>query len=107
MKNLDEMIKHCEEVAEAEERSAKLHQKPDKGVKGSGKRYLSCLECANEHRQIAEWLKKLQAYEEAKEEIIRTRDSGYMERRFSDVLNYAILIIDKHLKEVNTDEDSD
>lgn len=57
---LDEAIKHCEEVAEAEERSAKLHQRPDRSVKGSGKRYLSCLECAKEHRQLAEWLRELQ-----------------------------------------------
>ena len=35
---LDEAIKHCEEVAEAEERGAKLHQRPDKGVKGSGEK---------------------------------------------------------------------
>lgn len=56
---LEEAIKHCEEVAEAEERSAKLHQRPDRGVKGSGKRYLSCIECAKDHRQLAEWLKAL------------------------------------------------
>lgn len=57
--SLDEAIKHCEEKAEELERSAKLHQRPDKGVKGSGKRYLSCLECAKEHQQLAEWLKEL------------------------------------------------
>ena len=59
MMTLEEAIKHCEEVAEAEERSAKLHQRPDRGVKGSGKRYLSCIECAKEHRQLAEWLREL------------------------------------------------
>lgn len=62
MMTLEEAIKHCEEVAEAKERSAKLHQRPDRGVKGSGKRYLSCLECAKEHRQLAEWLKELKEY---------------------------------------------
>jgi thiamine pyrophosphate-dependent acetolactate synthase large subunit-like protein len=98
MLSLDEAIKHCEEVAEAEERNAKLHQRPDRGIKGSGKRYLSCLECASEHRQLAEWLKKLQAYEEAKEEIIR--------RKYSDQWSKTVVIhiIDKHLKEVNADE---
>ena len=63
---LDEAIKHCEEVAEAEERIAKLHQRPDRGVKGSGKRYLSCIECANDHRQLAEWLKELKDYKDAR-----------------------------------------
>ena len=61
---LDEAIKHCEEVAEAEERSAKLHRRPDRGVKGSGKRYLSCLECASEHRQLASWLMQLKRIKE-------------------------------------------
>lgn len=61
---LDEAIKHAEEVAEAEERSAKLHRRPDRGVKGSGKRYLSCIECAKEHRQFAEWLKELKKLRE-------------------------------------------
>jgi hypothetical protein len=64
MLNLDEAIEHCEEKAEELERSAKLHQRPDRSVKGSGKRYLSCIECAKEHRQLAEWLKKLKAYKE-------------------------------------------
>lgn len=61
---IDETIKHYDEVAEAEERSAKLHQRPDRGVKGSGKRYLSCIECAKEHRQLAGWLRELKAYKE-------------------------------------------
>ncbi len=63
---LEEAIKHCEEVAEEKERSAKLHQRPDRNVKGSGKRYLSCLECADEHRQLAEWLKELKDYKDAR-----------------------------------------
>lgn len=57
--SLDEAIKHCKEKAEELERSAKLHQRPNRDVKGSGKRYLSCLECAKEHRQLAEWLREL------------------------------------------------
>lgn len=67
--SLEEEIKHLEEVAEAEERSAKLHQRPDRSVKGSGKRYLSCLECAKEHRQIAEWLKELKYYKDRQDLI--------------------------------------
>lgn len=66
---LDETIKYYEEKAEAEERSAKLHQRPDKDVKGSGKRYLSCLECASEHRQLAEWLKELKYYQDRQDLI--------------------------------------
>lgn len=61
---LDEAIKHYEELAEKEERSAKLHPRPDKDVKGSGKKYLSCLERAEEHRQLAEWLMELKRLRE-------------------------------------------
>jgi hypothetical protein len=75
--SLDEAIKHCEEKAEELERSAKLHQRPDKDIKGSGKRYLSCLECAKEHRQLADWLKELKAYREAKERIRRGLQSCF------------------------------
>lgn len=62
---IDEAIKYHEEKAEELERNAKLHQRPDKDIKGSGKRYLSCLECAKEHRQLAEWLKELKSWREA------------------------------------------
>lgn len=60
-------IKHYEEVAEKEERSAKLHPRPDKDVKGSGKKYLICLERAEEHRQLAEWLRELKKLREQTE----------------------------------------
>ena len=49
---LDEAIKHCEEVAEEKERKAKVL---------NGDFYQSrrneCLKCAEEHRQLGEWLK--------------------------------------------------
>lgn len=54
---LDEAIKHAEEVAKKQENNAKSYPKPNKSVKGSGKKYNACLKCAEEHRQLAEWLK--------------------------------------------------
>ena len=74
MKSIDDAIKHCEEVAETEERIAKLHQRPNRGVKGSGKRYLSCLECAKEHRQLAEWLRELQKWRALRDSINKLCD---------------------------------
>ena len=71
MMTLDEAIIHAEEVAEAEERFAKLHQRPDRGIKGSGKRYLSCLECAKEHRQLAEWLRELKIHREIHDVLLQ------------------------------------
>lgn len=49
---IDEAIKHCEEVAEEQEKN-------------------ECNECAAEHRQLAEWLKELKAYREAKDKIFK------------------------------------
>ena len=68
MLRLDEAIKHCEEVAEKKEKECKwISGSEDAGMNGAlAKTYA---ECASEHRQLAEWLKKLKAYEEAKEKI--------------------------------------
>lgn len=73
---LDEAIKHAEEVAEAEERKAKLYQRLDKGIKGIGQKYLSCIECAEEHRQLAEWLKELKFYRKIKNSWDRVFPTG-------------------------------
>ena len=98
---IDEAIKHCEEIAEAEERSAKLHQRPDRGVKGSGKRYLSCIECANDHRQLAEWLRELKAYRNIRRILSQNRIAT---DRYGEVVMWDD--IKRVFKEVNADEDS-
>ena len=53
--NIEEAIRHCEEVAESEEQKYKEW----KGDYSHLKKIDSCLECASEHRQLAEWLKSL------------------------------------------------
>lgn len=112
MLTIDEAIKHCEEVAEAEERSAKLHQRPDRGVKGSGKRYLSCLECAAEHRQLAEWLRELKEIKHLfsiTEKLIKANFRGGL----IDVVDGYNILFSEHkqlreiFEEVTADEDSD
>lgn len=60
MLSLDEAIKHAEEVAEENEHQVAMKGKVNASV---------CLECASEHRQLAEWLRELKAY--------RERDKGY------------------------------
>lgn len=50
---LDEAIKHCEQIALANEVHAQ-----DSLEKG-GYEERACIECAKEHRQLAEWLKIL------------------------------------------------
>ena len=54
---LEEAIKHCEEIAELkydEGNEARL-QEQDKYAN-------ECIDCAAEHRQLAEWLKELKKY---------------------------------------------
>ena len=61
MINLEEAIQHCIKVAEEQENKAKVL---------NGDFYQSrrndCLECAKEHRQLAEWLKELKDYKDAR-----------------------------------------
>lgn len=53
---LEEAIKHCEEVAEEQEKKAR--KKND----GTMSTRIKCEECAKEHRQLAEWLVELKAW---------------------------------------------
>ena len=52
IQSIDDAIQHCEEVAEQKEQEAK------EAHVLSG---MDCLECAKEHRQLAEWLIELKA----------------------------------------------
>ena len=58
---LDEAIKHCEEVAEENEKKAR---KLNDGTMSTRIKYE---ECAKEHRQLAEWLRELRSYKENRE----------------------------------------
>jgi len=59
---LDEAIKHCEEVAESQQRLGDSYDYWD----GDGEKDKAdeCFECAEEHRQLAEWLRKYQKIEQ-------------------------------------------
>jgi isocitrate dehydrogenase kinase/phosphatase len=66
---LDEAIKHCEEVAESKRKQVENGD----WEKGSLTER-DCLECADEHKQLAEWLKELKQLREqqtCKEDINR------------------------------------
>ena len=53
---IDEAIKHCEEVAELNEECTRIYDEHGRTMES-----FSCKECATEHRQLAEWLKELEA----------------------------------------------
>lgn len=57
---LEEAIIHCEEVAE--ENESKANRIEQLHLTGNAE---GCRECANEHRQLAEWLRELKSYREA------------------------------------------
>ena len=57
---IDEAIKHAEEVAE------ELEEEAVKGCCDDTEIMNKCIECASEHRQLAEWLKD---YKQLKEQV--------------------------------------
>ena len=62
MMTLDDAIKHAEEVAEEKENEGKLLCQSEGASIG-------CLTCAEEHRQLAEWLKELKQLKAAGEDM--------------------------------------
>ena len=56
---LEETIKHCEEVAEKNDKIADAY-KNGLGID------VDFRECASEHRQLAEWLRELKSYKDAR-----------------------------------------
>ena len=66
---LEEAIKHCEELAEENEKKAR---KKNDGTMSTRIKYE---ECAKERRQLAEWLKELKGYKDFE-------NNGYIMCRF-------------------------
>lgn len=60
---IDEAIKHCEEVAEELDMKAGFETDNERYAMSESERK-QCKECANEHRQLAEWLRELKCYKE-------------------------------------------
>ena len=80
---LDEAIKHCEEVAEEQEKAAKeWHENQVRKcelIPFAEMDYThenECKKCAEEHRQLAEWLRELRAYRKIKDSWNRMFPNG-------------------------------
>jgi hypothetical protein len=100
---LDETIKHYEEAAEKQENNAKTYPKPQKNVKGSGKKYNARIRCAKEYRQLAEWLRELKAYREIlanADNIIASEYGCVIIEGYRDVIDR----MNEVFKEMNADE---
>ena len=100
---LDEAIAHAEEVAEKSEEAARTFGHiDDNNMKDA------CIECAKEHRQLAEWLRELQArrrIDELDRCIIRT--AQYLMQEELDKMRAEIKELQKYIEEVKADADSD
>lgn len=91
--SLEEAIKHCEEKAEELEKQVKPYQCESinkKLYEVNKKEWDSCLECASEHRQLAEWLRELKTYRELLENadnIIKSEYGCVIIEGYADVID--------------------
>ena len=78
---LDEAIKHAEEVAEKFESLHERYENMDEDRLLFRVEENECKNCANEHRQLAEWLKELKQLrkQEKTGHWIDNSDEGYVE----------------------------
>lgn len=90
---LDEAIKHAEEVADEKKKEA-CNLYDAKNYEESRE----CIWCSEEHRQLAEWLKELKRYHQAKDGLLE--DMKALNCGFPFGLDYLISCIKKRLQEV-------
>lgn len=95
---IDESIKHAEEVAEENEQNCKvMNNFPTDNIATR-----SWKKCAEEHRQLAEWLNELKQKRQAIEDIKAEIESDWQLKLFprspfSCGLRRALEIIEKHI----------
>ena len=109
MMSLDEAIKHAEEVAEE-------NQAIVDSCDYYGENMAKCEKCAEEHRQLAEWLKELKACREqerildkikAEIEQIEPYDLRWDKRTPEYIKDMVLGIIDKYTVQVEIQADYD
>lgn len=88
---LDEAIKHAKEVAKTNRAEATYNFPELK------KHYDNCLECANQHNQLAEWLEELKSYKDigTPKELKELKENG----TFTGLELAKLAIMQKELKE--------
>lgn len=133
MMNLDEAIKHCEEVAEEKEKfenfvcgycapgyedgyfkdTCRLPSNIPEGcswgecTESNCPLFSNCLECASEHRQLAGLLKELKKWREIPDKLVPKYRDGIEDeynRGANEMLEEVIDDIRKYMEEINADE---
>ena len=97
MLSLEEAIKHCEEVAEANEKMIEYD------LAYTDEQKEECRECAEEHRQLAKWLNELKAYKDARVGCEYCKDR-YRERHERPCSLCKRNFVDMFEREINDDE---
>lgn len=117
---IEEAIKHCEEVAEKNEKECKNWTYGASQIdddESRKKQYLKHAEmwheCANEHRQLAEWLRELKTYREFADWLV----GAVLEEDWEDSADFyaevlcrkltklgKLKVVDNKYMEVNADE---
>lgn len=78
MLDLESAIKHCEEVAYQKDLESGFDTDNERYAM-TDKEKTDCKECAEEHRQLAEWLKELRVFKSRKGQWIRMSDLSEQE----------------------------
>lgn len=84
MVTIDEAIKHAEEVAEEQDKLCKRYDDASGYTRSHNEDIRTtnakkCVECAEEHRQLAEWLKELKELRKRCEVIQNCKCCGTIE----------------------------
>ena len=96
---LEEAIKRFEKLASDYEFNLDMHHR--NVMKLSVNDIERMQEYLEENKQLAEWLRELKAYREARKEITRKMNSGQWSEGVVYGLDKAVRIMEKHLREVN------
>ena len=104
MLSIDEAIVHAREVAEIQRKdNDNCKYKSQYGCKDCADYYSKpCIECAEEHEQLAEWLEELKAYQRqhialCEKYCVNTIEDLY-EKAIDDVMNKAKEIQEEQIK---------
>ena len=89
--SIDEAIAHAREVAEKQRKdNDNCEYKAEYGCKGCADYYSKpCIECAEEHEQLADWLEELKDYRENQHRSLRHMyEKGY-NKALDDFVKFA------------------
>lgn len=105
---IDEAIKHSEEVAIEQNKLCKRYDDASGYSRSHNEAIRTtdakrCEECAAEHRQLAEWLKELQAHREAWEKL-RTEIQEETELAYADFGQYKVDVLEVDVDDLPNDD---